>query len=144
MSEEATEVEEVKDATEKKEWDYICGTSDVVSNLSRGIAPDGRIWLHFEFGEAGYLNTPLDDFLIMYRLFNMTFYSHLAKLLDLCLNPQCHNMPYGGHQRKENCVPIATFQKEILENDDLEMRRLQAAESIKKPIEFGAGSHSPQ
>jgi hypothetical protein len=63
---------EVEEEVKNGQWDYICGTTDVPSTLSRGIDEEGRIWLHFTFGEQGYLDAPLDDFLAMYRLFVQT------------------------------------------------------------------------
>jgi hypothetical protein len=126
-----------------RQWERLCGTSDVPSSMSFGVDPEGRIWLHFEFLEEGFLDTPLDDFLLIFRLFNMAWSSHLIRNLDLCLNPNCHNTPYGGHQRKADCVPVAEFQREILENNELEMQRLQRAKSIAQPLPDGVLSLEP-
>ena len=130
-------------AEPQREWEYLVGTSDIPSSLSYGIDKDGKIWLHFEFDEQGYLDTPLDDFLLIFRLFNMTWYSHVAKLLDICLNPSCHNKPNGGHQRKEDCVPMAEFQRDILERSELEMQRLRHSQSVKSAPPNGEVSLEP-
>lgn len=117
----------------ENQWERLVGTSDVPSTLSFGIDEEERIWLHFEFGEEGFLDTPLDDFCLIFRLFNMVWYSPLLKHLQMCVNSNCHNVPNGGHQRKPDCIPIADFQRDLFENNELEMRRLQRANSIPKP-----------
>lgn len=119
------------DTTDGNEWEYLYGTSDVKSGLWLRTIENGSQELHFRFGDEGYLTISLADFLLVFRLFNAVWYSQLLKTLDICINTDCANTPYGAHVRQETCLAMSPYQKMLADVNTAQMREMHRQEALR-------------
>lgn len=112
-------------------WEYITGTTDVASELHITMTPDGVQELLFNIKNDHTLRLPLNDFLLCWRLFNMVFYSRLLGEIDICVNTECDKIPYGCHQRTDECPGKSPWQRKQEEKYAADMRELRRQEALR-------------
>lgn len=124
-SAEIAEVEAISEAPKENDWELLTATSDVPAELYIRTNFAGQIEVKFSMYEDKlHFEMMLEDFLLCFRLFNMVWYSPLMKHLNLCINSACANKPFGGHVRKDNCLPMSDYQEMLQRDNENRLREL--------------------
>lgn len=112
------------------DFELLTATSDVYSQLELATIDDIQ-YVKFRFNITDEITLRLEDFLLMFRLFNMVWYSPLLQHLDICVNQDCQNKPHGAHVRQETCYTMSPYQKMRANAHEHEMRELRRQESLR-------------
>lgn len=112
-------------------WEHLVGTSDIPSELHTHMNEEGVQELLFYIRGTHTFRLPLNDFLLCWRLFNMVFYSRILNSLDICINTDCPQIPYGAHQRTDECPGKSPWQRQQEEIYNAKMRELQRQEKLR-------------
>lgn len=112
------------------DFEMLTATSDIYSELELATI-EGVQYLKFRYNVTDEITLRLEDFLLMFRLFNMVWYSPLLQHLDICVNEDCMNKPHGAHVRQNGCYTMSPYQKMRANAHAHEMRELRRQESLR-------------